>query len=393
MYKNGKRNKFKIAFAILGGITIFGGASIWGGFSVFQSLVQVVLPDNEPKNNMANKSNEPIATEEPTASPTKKIEKAEENEPQPSPIVLKVEKTEEDVDMDEIKKNSVIVSPIPKEHIDEQLPTSTDKTTLIDDYDSNLSEDSKNEENSENTDKDDESNDVEIDNSDTSSTKYKLNIKTSGQLLLISDENDKNEGNIDISYQEDEFETTEQQPETFNLVDIVNECDSTNPNKLNYINVIPGVYIFEFFDCDFNNFNFYIINDIENYAKVCDENESQINNLVDAEIAVPTEEDVKIEMQQEESTSLIKIFSENEINPLIKFSSEENINGTLKILDNSKKELFTCELEQLQDNIVPIDDSFTLYPEDVYYIQIIISPTDDLSERVYYLNISSKEDN
>lgn len=57
------------------------------------------------------------------------------------------------------------------------------------------------------------------------------------------------------------------------------------------MNVAHGVYIFEFFDCDFDNFLFYIINDIDNYANVCDENESQIDNPVDAKIAVSLEED------------------------------------------------------------------------------------------------------
>ena len=94
---------------------------------------------------------------------------------------------------------------------------------------------------------------AEIINSDTSSTKYKLNIKTQGQLLLsdkndASNESNEKEGNVDVSYQEDELETTERRPKSFRLIDIVNECDSTNSNKLNYINVVPGVYIFEFYD-------------------------------------------------------------------------------------------------------------------------------------------------
>lgn len=398
MYNNRKKNKFKIAFAILGGITIIGGASIFGGVSAFQSLVgsiQFVFQNNGKENTIGNNTNVPT-TEEPTSIPTEKIEE-EKNEPQPSPLVLIVEKTKKEVDLDEVKKNSTIVSQISKEHIDEQLSTPTKSPFFIDN--SNLSEDSENEEDYEINHIDSESSNAEIINSDTSSTKYKLNIKTQGQLLLLSDKNDvsnesnEKEGNVDVSYQEDELETTERRPKSFSLVDIVNECDSTNSNKLNYINVVPGVYIFEFYDCDFKNLNFYINNDIENYIKECDENESQIGDVEDTEIAVPTEEDVKIQMKQEKSTSLIKFISEKQINPLIKLSSEEKLNGTLKILDNTQKEIYTCELEQLQDNIVPIDDSFTLYPKDVYYIQIIFSPTDDLSERVFYLNISSKEDN
>ncbi len=51
---------------------------------------------------------------------------------------------------------------------------------------------------------------AEIINSDTSSTKYKLNIKTQGQLLLsdkndASNESNEKEGNVDVSYQEDEY--------------------------------------------------------------------------------------------------------------------------------------------------------------------------------------------
>ena len=78
------------------------------------------------------------------------------------------------------------------------------------------------------------------------------------------------------------------------------------------------------------NLNFYINNDIENYIKECDENESQIGDVEDTEIAVPTEEDVKIQMKQEKSTSLIKFISEKQINPLIKTFFRRKIKWNIK---------------------------------------------------------------
>ena len=225
--------------------------------------------------------------------------------------------------------------------------------------------------------------DVEHDDSNTAQKSYTINIDAPGKLFFISNDDIGQNGSVDILYNSELDSLDEQDTQSHNLLDIVNVNTENfdDDQQVKYISVVPGVYVFNFIDCNFENINLYLDDDTD---QVTDE----LYDEIDGNIDIPSQNVVRVQMSQDNFIYRIKALSQDNFTPIIKFYSENNIGGTLTILDEFGNKLQSVELYEEDDNSTQnIEGSFDFEIEKEYYIEITSSQNEDLSEYIYYLQI------
>mgnify|MGYP001040269899 CR=1 FL=1 len=363
-----KNNKGK-AFLIIGSLTFFGvgGVSILGGVSFFDSLIKefkLVLSDAEKDDHYQSITQTPVPTEhtEPIAQPTIEPNTLKDT-PSTSPTIIYIEKS----------------NPVNIDELIDQL-----ETLNLEKGETEINKPKECEADSDNfSEKNNSNEDIDIVNNNNGSemkkSTYEISVDSPGQILMLaSDSNNENE-NINISYKQDQETVSGQSIAAVDSNDLINENNISNSQQLNYLNVIPGIYIFET-TYNFDNVNLYFVNDINGLS--CGVEESY------ERIVVPMNENIKVEISKDNQIKNFKAIFNHGFKPLIKFYSDDTQekNLLLKILDENKLELQHVELNYVNsEGSHEFISDFSFEAGKEYYIQISTVDNIEISQTCYFL--------
>lgn len=201
-------------------------------------------------------------------------------------------------------------------------------------------------------------------NNDTSQMRkmsYDVKVDTHGQLVMLSDDEDEQNGNVYISYSPDASgdALTDSNTVECSMNDLVNQSGLMNNQEIKYINVIPGVYTFNFENCQFENVDVYVLDDINMLFN----DEPQDENNDEAEvynIDVPSQDDITmVTIQEQASICRISVCPEFDFVPNFIFYSDDNVDGNF-VFETGK-----------QYYIEITSSSNVTLPEYIYYFQVM----------------------
>lgn len=329
----------------------------------------------------------PIDENLPEDTESEQVDKTEDSPMNPIVIVL----NDSEKKTDDIKENYKPITPVPNTNNNNdnqksiQLTdegTETFKTT-INDINGNEVVDEKTEQNENSTSKG-----VNFeDENETLQTKSscQLNIDTPSQLVLVTDSEIDQNGTVNISYVNSETEEITYVA-SYGLCQIVNaDEDSSGSEKINYMDMPSGEFIFKFENCSFEDIDFYLV-DFEESLLDNDpnNNEDEIQN-----ITIPSQSEFEVKIDQDNSLCRIGLMPSCTFQPLITFWSEEYIGVIIRIIDDSENELFNIDIEQIDNNTKSSILPFKLEEGKQYYLEINSSSIEELLEYTYYFKISS----
>ena len=245
---------------------------------------------------------------------------------------------------------------------------------------------------------------------------YTLQINSPGQLVLMSADQINQMGAVNISYESNE---TESEPDESRLdcdfAELVNSVDSLEQDSTKYINVLPGVYCFECFDCDLDDVVFELfqmddytesedesVDGSDDYEEECANGSDDYEEYVDSEMdesgfdegsmLIPTEQ-VDVSLSQDELWFKQKLTAKYDFTPEISFYSEADVGGVLRILDEEGYEIYMVELNSVNTYDADLEDSdFQFEAGKVYYLEIVADYQEDILEYTYYYEIAESTD-
>lgn len=155
------------------------------------------------------------------------------------------------------------------------------------------------------------------------------NESSDNQDTSVSEEKD------DDGLSEDQIDSSSEKPDdmkSFDYSEIVNNKDADKPI---YVSVVPGTYIFNFYNCNINDIEFYYVGD------------SQGN-------VIPSNNPLKADITSENPSKDYTVRADRDFTPVIKFYSEENVedaeNISLVISDSEGHELQVVQLNQQNES-------------------------------------------
>ena len=221
--------------------------------------------------------------------------------------------------------------------------------------------------------------------------KMSCNVKvdTPGQIVVLSDDKDEQSGDVYISYSSDASGNAISNPNIveYSVNDLVNQSSLINNQEIKYINVMPGVYTFNFANCQFENVEVCVLDDIN--ALFNNELQDEINGEVEEyNIDVPSQDNIKVTISEQASICKMNVFPQTDFVPNFIFYSDNNLDGTMRVLDEEGNELQLIELYgTVDDSKQIVGGNFTFETGKQYYIEITSSSNIILSEYVYHFQV------
>lgn len=206
----------------------------------------------------------------------------------------------------------------------------------------------------------------------------KVNIESLSQLALFSDKEINKDSTIDILYVDPETDE-ETDIGSYELSEIVNgENISSEAAYINYINITPGTFIFVFEDCNFEDIDFYVLDDEESSSDDLENDDSDARDIV-----IPSSEEYQIKMDSENSFCRISMMPSFTFMPLFEFRSEKEADYAVRVVDDDGNELFSKKLDHMRnDSSQILSASCQLEAEEQYYLEIENVSVDGLMENM-----------
>ncbi|MDE7425558.1 MAG: hypothetical protein K2N51_18005 [Lachnospiraceae bacterium] len=231
-------------------------------------------------------------------------------------------------------------------------------------------------------------------NSENDNKEYSVEVESNSQMVLMSNGSYTENGDVNITYTPTKDTGTEVANDNHdilscNLSDILNSDYSL---RLKYINVAPGIYTFNFVDCEFDNINVYLTQDINQFGINSQFNEDEEDKeTLQENMVIPSQDFFTVAIQESASTTSIRLTPEASFNPIIRFYSENNIDGTLSIFDEDGNELQVIELNSnsitVDSFIQEVQGNFEFEVGKQYYAEITSAQYEYLDEYIYHLQI------
>lgn len=337
----------------------------------------------------------PNTTEIVTEATTEAMEKPEESSDSANSFTININSVPIDDDNKDIPQNSThigSISSVDKSTEKDSSTTKSSKKSEQEKKDSSSAELEDSDVTNQASEEEESIDNMEDDGEQPTKMACKINIDSPGQLYFVSRGEIDQKGSVSILYNEDNSESekmAEEDGTLCDLADIINEDDSSGGENIKYVDVVPGVYTFDFIDCDVDNIDVYFTDDIEELvnSESTDENEEELGEEC---LMIPSQNITKVSLYETEHPYIIVISPEYDFVPVIQFYSENGIAGMLRIMDESGEELEIMELDDSDDeDIQEIEGSFMFEEGKKYYIDIAsFTQKEALDEYIYYFQIS-----
>lgn len=358
--------------------------SILAGASILSVCVNVyVSPSCQPKSNepvqtVENQSKDELTTQEPSQMPTKVVievptDKPTETptkEPSPTPvIVMATPQTDDKIDMKRVKNESKKIVPNTiktKNNGDNKSSNSTSDNSNGKKEDANTSN---------------EANAAE--NTEDNSVQCKLSVKSSGKLILETDE-EVPETDATVNIVCDSETENGSTCLSYYYSDLVNQGNNEN-EPTSYIPITSGVHIINFVNCNIDNLNFYLDTSTEE-EKDSEPSHLSCNNYN----TIPSQDVVDMEITSNDSGKCISVTADKTFSPLFQYYSKvgNEINANLRILDAEKNELQTLNLMEEEEEAI---GSFTFEEGEQYYLEFNIED-EEVNMEIFCLKITENEE-
>lgn len=383
--KNKKDNQFKKVLIYL--CCIFGGGV---GFNLL-NIESITLFGGNKSTITEEATTEMVTEVQNTAVPTTEAIVTQVVSPEVSPVVVKVETPYQyEAATENIKEKSSHVVSITSD--DKKSKVAKAITESDEEMEEGVVEDIVSDELQESTENAEQENFIENDDVQAMGVTCKVKVESSGQLIFMSKEEIDEKGRVCVTYSVNDSETEDSMEENTTeceLTDIINTDTSSDDETVKYLDVLPGIYIFNFINCDLKDVDVYLTDNIEELVvdELQDESEEE---LIGECTIVPFQDTMKVSILETNQSYKISILPEYDFVPIIQFYSENGIAGMLRILDEFGDELEIIELsESEEENVQEIEGSFMFEKGVQYYIEITsFSQNEDLSEYIYYFQIS-----
>ncbi len=188
----------------------------------------------------------------------------------------------------------------------------------------------------------------------TSSTQ--VNIDSPGNLILTSNNKKKN-SQVDISRVSEDDNSDESQDDaaSFDYSEIVNDEGIENADEVVYLPVLPGTYIFVFHNCDFEDIDFYLVDDVNDSIEgESSEGTDPDDTKTEEDNVIPSSDIFQIDITGQNPSTDFTVKADQDFTPSIKFYSEENVenagNISLVISDSEGNVLQAVQLNQQNEN-------------------------------------------
>lgn len=325
-----------------------------------------------------------------TETTTEAVVKTEEPSDTASTITVNVTSTPVKDDNNEIVKNSAhigSISSVDKNTEKDSATTESVKKSKQAKKESSSAELEDSDVSNQSTEQEESFDNAEDGSEQPTRMAYKINIDSPGQLFFVSRGKIDQKGSVSILYNEDDSESED---ETLcSLTDIINEDAPSDSENIKYVDVVPGVYIFDFDDCDLDDIDVYFTDDIEKLVNQEEADEIK-EEPIEEGLTIPSQNITKVSLYETEHPYIIDILPEYDFIPVIQFYSEDGMAGMLRILDESGEELETMELnDSVEEDIQEIEGSVMFEEGKRYYIEITsFTQKGALDEYIYYFQIS-----